>query len=419
MANGSATEQTRYGYRTICLPIDQDQYQEIIQQSDSFRNWIDTQYRESPELFPVGFDQGYGMKDQRTSKTLGVKIRRIVLRGGEAYSVRPSFVMPGMTAKTDDVQHALFLRKWGVPYWALARIFGRNATFWYRLELTFGRNSIVGSTVKTAPIPRDLLADEHHQKQCGEKVYIATTVGSGCVLGAELCETASTEDLTDGYKTFREEALSLDPEYEPETVNTDGWKGTQCAWRKLFPMIAVIQCFLHAWLKIRDRGKNLKQLFFDLGDRVWEVYRAPDRRSASQRMRQLKSWAEKRLTGSVLEKVVDLCNKRDLWALAYKHPSGFRTSNMLDRLMRGMNRYFERGQNLHGSQESSNLHTRSWALLHNYWPWSPESEKSNGGHRCAAERLNNRRYHENWLANLLVSTSLAGTQNRHPKIRND
>jgi len=213
MANGSATAQTRYGYRTICLPIDQDQYQKIIHQSDSFRDWIDTQYRESPELFPDSFDQGYGMKDQRTSKTLGIKIRRIILRNGVAFSVRPSFVMPGMTAKVDDVQHALFLRKWGVPYWALASIFGKNATFWYRLELAFGRNNIVGSTVKTAPIPRDLLADEHHQKQCGEKVYIATTVGGGCVLGAELCETASTEDLTSGYKTFREEALSLDPEY--------------------------------------------------------------------------------------------------------------------------------------------------------------------------------------------------------------
>ncbi|MGZ3335294.1 MAG: hypothetical protein ACXWOV_08895, partial [Isosphaeraceae bacterium] len=45
-----------------------------------------------------------------------------------------------------------------------------------------------------------------------------------------------------------------------------------------------------------------------------------------------------------LEKVLDLCGKRDRWSIAYRHPGGHRTSNMLDRLMRGMNRYFDQGQ---------------------------------------------------------------------------
>ena len=45
--------------------------------------------------------------------------------------------------------------------------------------------------------------------------------------------------------------------------------------------------------------------------------------------------------GIVLEKVLDLCGKRDRWSIAYRHPDGHRTSNMLDRLMRGRNRSFD------------------------------------------------------------------------------
>ena len=58
----------------------------------------------------------------------------------------------------------------------------------------------------------------------------------------------------------------------------------------------------------------------------------------------------------------------DRWSIAYRHPGGHRTSNMLDRLMRDMNRYFDQGQHLHGSLEACRLHCRAWALLCNFTP---------------------------------------------------
>ena len=36
----------------------------------------------------------------------------------------------------------------GVPFDALAYVFGRDAMFWYRAWLAFGRPSLVGTTVK-------------------------------------------------------------------------------------------------------------------------------------------------------------------------------------------------------------------------------------------------------------------------------
>ena len=80
-------------------------------------------------------------------------------------------------------------------------------------------------------------------------------------------------------------------------------------------MNIILQCFLHAWLKIRDRSKHLGQLFFDIGEQVWNVFRAPNKRSCSQRTGVLNNWAEKTLGGVVREKVLDLCGKRKLWTL--------------------------------------------------------------------------------------------------------
>lgn len=410
MADGSADNPPTRGIRTICVPVVEENYIQIVQDAAQFRVWLQETHSRHPELFPAGFELGFEMKDLRKSKKLSFSVRRIRLRNGECYSIRPSFIMPYFTAVAGDVEKGLFLRKFGVPFWALVQVFGRDPMFWFRQECALGRNSIVGTTVRQADIPLHLAADEHHQTQNGRKVFLATTVGAGCYLGVAVANTGSIEDLSAAYGVFREEARNVEPEYQPQTVNTDGWKGTRGAWQALFPAIVLLRCFLHAWLKIRDRGKNLKQTFFDLGDRVWDAYRAATKSSFSQRIRHLKTWAEKNLTGAVQIEVLDLCRKKKFWLEAYDHPEGHRTSNMLDRVMRPMNRYFFNCQHLHGTGTSitRTRHVRGWALLWNFAPWNPAITKANAGWQSPAERLNQHRYHDNWLQHLMVSTSLGG-----------
>ena len=185
---------------TICLPVGQDDYTRLIDHPRRFRSWLDHAFRAHPELFPKGFATGYRLKDQRTSRKTGLRLRRVRLKAtGEAFSVRPSFAQV--------------------------------------------------------------------EKLCG---------------------------------------------------------------------------------RAREYGQ------------------------------------------------------------AYKHPGGHRTSAMLDRLMRSMSRYFEDAQHLHGSAEACGRHCRAWALLYNFRPWHPATARANGGWRCPAERLNQHRYHDDWLQNLLVSASLGG-----------
>ena len=86
--------------------------------------------------------------------------------------------------------------------------------FWYRLEMSLGRNSLVGTTVSVPEhLPKDLTADEKHTRLNGDKAYIATTAGGNCILGASVAGSASTEDLTEAYGVFHNEALDVDPEY--------------------------------------------------------------------------------------------------------------------------------------------------------------------------------------------------------------
>jgi hypothetical protein len=397
------------------LPVSEDAYARAIHDPAAFRGLLDEGFRRAPELFPLNFARGYELKDDRMSVKQALPVRRILLRDGTAYSVRPSFLMPYMTARVADVEGPLFLRKFGVPFWALARVFGEDPMYWYRQECGLGRFSLVGTTVRRVGVPEHLLADEHHQPRDGQKLYVATTVGSGCCLGAEPAEAAGADDLKAAYAVFKDEARDVTPRYAPETVNTDGWKGTQAAWKALFPRVVLLLCFLHGWLKIRDRAKHLKGLFAEVSRRVWEAYHAPDRRRFGQRLRRLREWAGGRLSGVVLENALDLCRKGRRFAVAYRHPGGHRTSNMLDRQMRGMNRYFDHGQHLHGSLGACRLHCRAWALLWNFAPWHPATTRENRGWRCPAERLNGHRYHDSWLQNLLVSASLGGYRRPLPQ----
>jgi len=98
-----------------------------------------------PELFPAAIAEGYTLHDIRTSNKMPeVSLRRIKLKArdeqGKArvFTIAPSAVMPYMTGYTDEVEKPLFLRRFGVPFWALTYVFGRNDQYWYRLAGHFG-----------------------------------------------------------------------------------------------------------------------------------------------------------------------------------------------------------------------------------------------------------------------------------------
>lgn len=402
--------------RTICLPFSQKEYAQLVKDPNRFRNAVDHAVQHHKSLFLDGFQGNFEMKDIRYSKRLNMRVRRILV-GGVSYTIRPSFAMPYMTGLVEDVEKALFLRKFNVPYWALAYCYGRNPMYWYRMEAGLGRFSIVGTTIQNPSLlPRHVVADEKHTWLGGDKVYCATTVAEGCILGASIAASAGQEDLEKAYGVFKQETQTLNPVYCPKTGNTDGWLPTRNAWQSIFPGITLLMCFLHIFISIRDRSsKKYKEAFRTVSEKLWNCYRAETKTSFSQRVRRLCEWSAKGgIPGFMVEKLEKLRKNLSCFSAAYDSPGAFRTSNMLDRLMQRMDRRLFSAQYFHGTLESANLGIRGWALIHNFAPFNPRTVAVKNGLKSPAETINGTSYHSNWLQNLLINASLGGYRQGPP-----
>ncbi len=395
----------------------------IIDDEKVFRDYLSVMIDLHPELFPQDIQAGYHLHglSAPSKKMPEVRTRRIKLKAldavgrEQAYTVAPSFVTPYRTGYTDKIEKALFLYGIGVPYWALTYVFGQDDQYWYRIVVSLGHNDLVGTTIKLAEhLPEHVLDDEKHTRFNGEKAYIATTAADDCILGVSMALQADTPALTEAYGHFKEEAQRLKPDYQPTTVNTDGWASTHKAWLALFPMVVVIRCFLHAFITIRSCCKRSDH-FPELCNKVWELYRVDKKETFYREVAELYVWAQDRFQGKARSAIQKLCAKTGDFLLAFDYPDAYRTSNMIDRLMAPMDRRLNNSHYFHGHLMSAEFQMRGWALIHNFRPYCPRS-KIGEKYRSPAHKLNGFVYHDNWLHNLLVSTSCQGFYASH-KIR--
>jgi hypothetical protein len=403
---GPGSDKTPYGCKQICVPMTRDIYDAIWNDAPQVRKFLQPLIEDFPELFPAGIQEGYQLSGHlpESIKMPGIRLRQIRI-GGMAYTLRPSFVMAYMTGSVEELENPLLFLSVGVPCWMLTRVFGHNDMFWYRQLERLGRNSLVGTTVRNPDqLPEHVAADEHHADWCGEKGFVAFTAGSGCVLGAALTASADEEHLTEAYGKFAEEARQVQPDYTPKTVNVDGWWATGNAFRALFAGIVTILCFLHGFLKIRDRCRKA----YELHRRIWDVYRAATAEEFRKNMIDFHQWFEQGTwPAAVRDMVAKLTNRSEQYATSYDHPGCHRTSNLVDRLMNRLTRFLYAGRGLHGHQHNSELRLRGWALLQNFRPFAPRSNLKRQYH-SPAHKLNQMQYHEHWLHNLQVSASLGG-----------
>jgi len=403
-------EVTQVPNKTIVLPFTEETYIDFVEEKSASKAYITTYMKAYPELFPETIEEGwsfYGFTKESVKQ--GIRVRRIVTKAdGEVWQIRPSFVMPYMTCDTRTAEKILFLTKWA-PTWALAHAFEKDVMTIHRLTTHMGRYSLVGTTVKTPEsLPKDVGADEKHSTISGETVYIATTVAEQCFFGASVSVGAGEQALTEAYSQFQREAQQIQPDYQPETVNTDGWQATMNAWRCLFPAICLIQCFLHAILRIRNVATTATKALYDtIAENAWQVYAATAKRSFSQRIRRLREWGETLTDSPLKAKLLKLCEKKARFLPAYDCPTCLRTSNMIDRLMRGMDKYLAAHQDFHGTLVSAEYGIRSYCLLTNFRPslYNPIAGYTSRELRSPVKALNGFTYHGDWLQNMLIATS--------------
>ncbi len=385
--------------KSICLPVESEtQYRDILFNHKAFRQYVIQKMSQAPELFPDSMEQGFWFHDFVLSTKQQLPTRRIKLKeNGEVYQLRPDFVMPYMIGKTDEMDKPMYLRQFGVPFDALAYVFGRNAMYWYRAYLSLGRASIVGTTIKDAQkLPEHLVADEKHTWLKQERVFIPTTAAKGCFLGVGLTEAADGIALTQGYGEFQKEARLLDPNYVPVTVNTDAWDGTQQAWRALFPIVTLVLCFLHEVLKVQKGAPSHRNLKKKLKTQLWKAYKASTASGFLKGLRLALIWSKKHIKKKrTLKKMRTLCRRASGFKIAYQFPMAHRTSNMVDRLMNHQDRLLYTMQYFHGTKASARLYLRAMALVWNFHPYGARTRSDCPERMSPFTELNGFRYHDN------------------------
>jgi hypothetical protein len=165
--------QSQRGERQIVLPMTREQFDEYWCDPKKMRELVDRLMTENPELFPPCLREGYAFHGfaRPSEKLEGMRLRKIRPRdGGQAYHLRPCFVMSYMTGTTDELEYPLLLASFAVPNWVLTMGFGHSDMYWHRLVERMGRNSLVGTTVRDRKrLPDHLAADEHHVDWNGAK----------------------------------------------------------------------------------------------------------------------------------------------------------------------------------------------------------------------------------------------------------
>ena len=400
------------GDKSICLPVaSEEKYKTIITDNNLFRQYLIQVVEKYPEIFPIGMKKGFSFHDWVISSKQQLPMRRIKLKeNGEVYQLRPDFLMPYMVGKTDEMEKPLYLCQFGVPFEAIAYVFGRNAMYWYRAYCSLSRGSVVGTTVKNAEkMPQHLLADEKHTWLSGERVFIPTTVAMGCILGVGLTDSASPTALTEGYREFKEEVNLIYPDYQPITVNTDAWEATRLAWLALFPNIVLVLCFLHDVLKVEKGCPTDKNQRKNLSDKLWQAYKAKTSQKFLKGLRSALIWAKKHIRKKkTLSRLRKLCRRGSNFKVAYRFPSSHRTSNMLDRLMNHQDRLLFNMRYFHGNKQSAKQYLRSMALIWNFHPYGARTCTKDSSRHSPFVDLNGWSYHDNWLYNLLIASSMNG-----------
>ena len=406
------------GSHIIRLPIRSSEHLLALNDRKNYVTFLQKFIEKYPMLFPDEIAEGFGVHDSRNSSKLELKYYRIKLKKNNAiYSIYPCDVLPYMMGKTKDVEIALLLLKYAVPYWLITKCLGRYDAYWERVFLHFGRCSIVGSTVKdVSKMPKNITADEKITWLNGKEIYASMIVGCNCILGNTLSLTECQKGLQEAYGQFKAEAQDLVAEYMPESCNIDGWQSSTKALRNLFPKTIFILCFLHSVLKIRKVcGKEPQKK--DLLTKVWNVYKSKNIKELDANVLDLQTWtADNVVKTSVKENVAKLCERKDRFAAAFAAPNGHRTTSMVDRVMRPFDKFLANRMYFHGHLSTAQLACTAFALCHNFAPFAPRTRNFNKEHtNCRADNLNGFSFRENWLENLLVATSRNGFQSFHQK----
>ena len=130
-----------------------------------------------------------------------------------------------------------------------------------------------------------------------------------------------------------------------------------------------------------------------------------------ERMSSFRGWFESKeqeWSKPVKEMTAKLFKRSDQYRESPNPPGCYRTSDQVDRLMNRMTRLMYSGSGIHGNHVASELRLRGWASMRNFVPYAQRSGETRK-YLSPANKLNEHRYHDNWLENFQIFVSMNRT----------
>ena len=112
-----------------------------------------------------------------------------------------------------------------------------------------------------------------------------------------------------------------------------------------------------------------------------------------------------------------MASKAAAFSQAFAQADCYRTSNQVDRMINFQDRLLYAMQYFHGTHRSTQQALRAMALLWNFHPYCRKAQVKTPYCASPFEDLNRFRYHDNWLRNLILASSLNGRGNARPSCK--
>jgi hypothetical protein len=125
----------------------------------------------------------------------------------------------------------------------------------------------------------------------------------------------------------------------------------------------------------------------ELFNQVWEAYDADNKTDFICKITQIDDWAKKNINSlTVLAQVEKMKNNAEFFATSFDC-QGKRTSNMVDRAIKPMDKFLSNAQYFHGNLSSAQLTIRAFAIGYNFLPFCQRTIKGKKNSIWLAEQL--------------------------------
>ena len=203
------------------------------------------------------------------------------LEGGAVFSVQPSFVVRYKRYDTDAIEKSmtlLFIAEGSYRMASVSQALGidtRQAGTWLALEEA--EPAAISPMALWGPVqwlgqlspaqlnlalgvtpPTHVIEDEKHAKECGEKAYVPIIYApkEALIEWVDYIDSVSEATLRDSLERFKALSQRL---AHLIGATVDGWDPAQKALQAAFPGITLVECHLHALLKLGQHLATFKR----------------------------------------------------------------------------------------------------------------------------------------------------------------